>query len=315
MFINLSRLKARGGERWLVGGIRPQLRLQTESSEALIGGTVLADFAIEPVTHIELNTRLIRIDGQRNACTMGDGFENALLHLARLFGDDEIVVKRNGKSLVFVDGFKGAAFCEIEGGVGDGQRATGGCKIGIYFRVTVGGGPYFMVAAFVGGFAVEVEIGVVREVDDGRLVRRGTVVDLQRVVICKCIDCFSFELPWEACVTVWGDDGELQCGIADGRGLPEAAAIAVAAMEGVAFVWLIQNELVLFAVERESTAGDTVGDTTDERTEERAVGLVFFRIVMAEHDVRHLAVLIRNKNIDDGAAHVSDFDLDTIFIN
>ena len=85
-------------------------------------------------------------------------------------------------------------------------------------------------------------------------------------------------------------------------------------MEGVAFVWFVQNELILFAVECESAASDTVGDTANERAEERAVGLVFFRIAMAEHDVGHFTVLVWNKNVDDGAAHVRDFDLDAIFI-
>ena len=86
-------------------------------------------------------------------------------------------------------------------------------------------------------------------------------------------------------------------------------------MEGVAFVRLVQNELVFFPVQCEGAAGDAVGDTADERAEERAVGLVFFRIAMAEHDVRHFTVLVRNKDVDDGTAHVRDFDLDAVFIN
>ena len=251
MFIDLPGLKARGGERRLVGGVWPKLRLQTERSEALIGSAVLADFAVEPVAHVELNAGLIRIDAQRDACTMGNSLEDTRLHLAGLFGDDEIVIKRNGQRLVFVDGFEGAAFCEIEGRVCDGQRLASRGEIAVNFRMAVGRGPDLMVEAFVGGFAVEIEISVVGQIDDSRFVRCGAIIDLQRIVIRKCVDCFCFELSGEAGIAVRGDNGELQRRVANGRGFPHATAIAVTAMEGVAFVRLVQNELVFFAVKRE----------------------------------------------------------------
>ena len=35
---------------------------------------------------------------------------------------------------------------------------------------------------------------------------------------------------------------------------------------------------------------------------------------MAEHDIRHFAVFVWHKDIDDGAAHIRDFDLDAVFV-
>ena len=56
------------------------------------------------------------------------------------------------------------------------------------------------------------------------------------------------------------------------------------------------------------------GDAADKRSEERAVGLVFLRVVVAEDDVGHFTVLVRNKDVDDGAAHIRDFDLDAVLV-
>ena len=71
MGVNLTRFELCAGEVVVIDCIRPELGFQTERTETGIGFVAFAHRgSIEPVAHIELDSRLVGIDRECDSCAV-----------------------------------------------------------------------------------------------------------------------------------------------------------------------------------------------------------------------------------------------------
>ena len=165
------------------------------------------------------------------------------------------------------------------------------------------------------GIAGEVEVGVVRHVDDGRGRGRGLVLDVDLVVIREGVGHIGLHFAREVVIAVGGDAEELHV---TGVGLDALIHLVLparrTAVEAVAEVVL--RELVLHAVQGDLALVDAVRIPADGGAEVRLVVLreVIGDLVEAQDDILHVSVLVRDHDGDDAAAEVGDAHLHAVCI-
>ena len=152
----------------------------------------------------------------------------------------------------------------------------------------------------------EVEIGVIRHVDDGRLVGRRLIVERQVAVVVPRDGHVRRQIAGEVLLHIGGNVVELD-GIhripRDGRRLPDLLLEAgFAAMQGIFAVVLV--EVIFRAVEGEAAAADAVREAPDGIAHRAVAALIMRQRIEAEGNVRQLAVLVRHENIGYNRAEV-----------
>ena len=89
----------------------------------------------------------------------------------------------------------GGGLGEIERRAGDGLQFAGGDQVGVHGGEAVGIDHDFVAQDVAFALAGEVEVGVVGQVDDGRLVGGGGVVDLELVLRGERVDHLRVRVP------------------------------------------------------------------------------------------------------------------------
>ena len=163
------------------------------------------------------------------------------------------------------------------------------------------------------GVAGEVEVGVVRHVDDGRGVGRGLVGDVDLVVVGEGVGHIGLHFAREVVVAVGGDAEELHVlGVGFDALIHLVLPAGGTAVEAVAEVVL--RELVLLAVQGDLALVDAVRVAADGGAEVRLVVVreIVGDLVEAQDDVLHLALVVRDEDGDDAAAEIGDAHLHAI---
>ena len=200
-------------------------------------------------------------------------------------------------------------FAEIERGPGDVPEFSGrdqrrvdrGVSVGIY-RQSMGHDVRIAV------FARQVEIAVIGDIDDRRLIRLRLVFDCEHVIVAERVDRADVELagvtagPVRARV---GEYGACRRSALCGLQLPDNLVEAVqATVEMVGPV--VGLEGVLVAVQGEAAVGDAVGIAAHRSAEILRLGEIFGRRRVAEHDVAAHALPVRHGQRLDGGAEGHD---------
>ena len=146
-----------------------------------------------------------------------------------------------------------------------------------------------------------VEVRVLGQVDRGRRVGNGVVVDDQLIVVGEPIGDRDIERTWVAFLAVRAPVGESNLvrpkGFATPKHLVEAS-IATVQMVGV----VVRGQGANRPVDGEATSGDAVRIASDHGTEVRAVAKVAVERVVAQSDVGKLTVAIGHLDgLQDGA--------------
>ena len=164
--------------------------------------------------------------------------------------------------------------------------------------------------------ACQVEVAVVGEVDRGRRIGSGRVVNAKFVIIRQSIDHFDRQVTRVALLLVWAQVVQLQ-----GRpffgfqrfGLPDdfiEPLDPTVQMVGT----VVSGEYVLLPFECELTAGDTVAHAADNGAEIRMAFQVFLQGIESQHDVLEIAVTVRHFKRHHDAAVVGNPGFKSVFI-
>jgi len=142
--------------------------------------------------------------------------------------------------------------------------------------------------------AGQVEVTVVGQVEHGRFVGAGLVVDAQFVVVGQAIGDFGGQIARETHLAVGREVGQGYANrilVLGFPGLPDFLVETFgAAVQGVGFVVL--RHLIAFAIDFESTFGQTVAEAADGRAEVRGAFLIALHIVKTQDDIVELAVFV-----------------------
>ena len=216
----LAWIQPRVREISMIRRIRPQLRLQTERSETLVFNAVFAVHRAHPITHIELHTRLIRIQFHLDASLARQNTEHAFLEITRFVGNHEIVIESNRQLVVFIDGFERAARPQIIRRVHDRQRAARRRKILVHFRMAIGPRPNFMLFAIRCHATIKIEINMVGQTDDRRRIRCRVIYQFQFVGVRHVERHSNRQIAGEACFAVRTEQFQFQRRGVNRRRLP-----------------------------------------------------------------------------------------------
>ena len=156
--------------------------------------------------------------------------------------------------------------------------------------------------------ARQVEVGVVGQVDRGRLIGGGLVAEGQGAVIVQGIGDLDPQIPREALLTVGGDIGQGQNGsIGGGGGFGAPDHVGVAPLAAVkAGRAVIGKEGVGLAVQLKGRVCDAVGHTTHQGPQIPVGLLVVGHGIVTHTHVGDPAVFIGGLDADDGTAEIGD---------
>src|SRR6476620_9648059 len=306
----------------LVGRVREVLGLEAEAVALAVGAAGCADErAGQEIAGVELDARLGGTDFEAApGCRLADNRGEDLRAVAgRRAGDDVVVVVAVAERELWVvvadagaDRVRGA---EVEGCAIDRGDLAGRDQSLVGRGEMVGVEGQLVAEDRAGAFACEVEIGVVGQVDDGRRVGGGAVVDAERAGGGQTVGDVDCEVARVALLAIRAGPGEADSdgiGLADLSGGPDV--LVEAADAAVERIWaVVERDLDSCAVDREPAAGDPVGVAADEGAE---VGLaVVLDVVVeggkAESDVGDSAGAVGNADGLDDAAEGKERDLDS----
>ncbi len=304
--VRAARAQDRRRECRLVRRVREVLGLEGERVALPVGVTARADErAVEEVARVELGARLGRPGLQHAAGgRIGDRRDQLQRGVTRRAIEHEVVVV----ALPDHDLLVGVADPradrrrrrEVERRPRDRSDHAGRDQRGVDRRVVVGLEPEDVILDRAGALTAEVEVRVVREVDDRRLVGGGVVVHPQLVLVRERVGHIDLQRARIALLAVRARVAELDAAGHD-RALPDDLVEALdATVERVGPVVLGQR--VRDAVERERAIRDAVGIAPRDRPEVRALGHVVGQVVETERDVRDSALAIRRVDLGDDAA-------------
>ena len=162
--------------------------------------------------------------------------------------------------------------------------------------------------ALAGSF--QVEIGVIGQVEDGRLVGRGFVFDEQFVFIVEQVANGSGKVAGVTFLHVFAYPGQFEAQVAipfDFAGVPEVfVKTRGAAVQGI---WIIvDGEAVFLAFDGEFSPGNAVAIAANNGSEVGVFALITRQLVEAKDDIVRYAVFIRDTESGDDAAVIGDFD-------
>ena len=192
---------------------------------------------------------------------------------------------------------------EIHGAVRHGQDLAGGAGGVVAFQIVGGIEPQLLVQHV--ALAVQVEVAVVGEVDDGVRVRRDAVIHAEGVIFGEGVAHRDLQIARETVLAV-GALGFHEQGVAEG--LHPVKLAGESAVQVVLAVVLFQ--LVGLAAHAEHSVLDAVGVTPHKSTAAGAAGgrevaLIVCHGVVAQNDI-HRAVFGRYDDIFDDAAVIQD---------
>ena len=286
------------------------LALEADAAAAWEGCAARTWQPVAPVVGVHLHAWLGGIDFHRSSA---DGIAEACcegeLHLLLLVQHEAVVVAGPVPDLfvVGVDVLSYRLRCaEVEGCPGhlqdlarrDARLVDRDEEVGINLAYLVGN-----LRCGISD-ALEREESVVRQVDDGLLVRRGHVADGKLVVVGEGIDDGHLHLAREAFFEVGRHIVEHQCVLAHLHGVPHARVPSFhTAVERVGAV--VDGQLVFLAVERKLSLGDAVAVASDERREVCLAAVDgLMDVGIALDDVGTVAVFVGHHDGQDSSAIV-----------
>lgn len=310
----LAGAQHHGGEARVVDRVRVVLGLEAEAGVLLVIHAAHArQRAIEMIAAIELHARF---GGPHFHLPTGLRFLHARRECHGLAAavDHEVVIVAFREVHVVRDAFADAArLGEVEARAFHGSEFAGRNERRVRRSVAIGI-QHQDVIEDAAGFA-EVEVGVVREIDDGGLVGRGGVIDAQLVAVGERVNHRRGQRAGITFLAVRAHVGELDGDFVAGRrqraGFPDAFVEALgAAVEMVRAV--VHREGVFPAVEREPALGDAVGHAAGRRAEERMALHVLIEIVEAADDIAGLAIAVGHPEFREDAAVLGDLGGDAL---
>lgn len=263
-----SRAQNGAREVGMVGRIGEVLRFQAESrAPAVLDAMPAGEVTVEEVGAIELHARLGGLHLQR-AAALGVSDDRRQMQLARLAVEHPVVVVTAGQLellVVVVDPrANDLGFAEVERRAGYWSQFAGRNQRRVNGSKPVGGDFDLLVENVALLVAVEIEVGVVGQVDHGRLVGDGRVVEAQRFAL-EGVAHGGRQLAGIAHVAVGADESELDAA-GDFLRLPNVVVEAPgAAVQRVSAV--VARNLVLIAVNRELAGGDAVAVAAHDRAD------------------------------------------------
>ena len=292
----------------MIDGIREVLRLQAEAGVLLVKrATHARQRTVEMIATIELDAgfggpdfhhapglRLLHTRGQR------EGLAAAVQH--------EVVVVALGEAHVIRDAVADASrLGEVKAGAFDGRKLAGRDERVVRGGVAIGVNHHQVVED--AARLAKVEVGVVGQVDDGGLVRRGGVINAQLVVVGERVNHRRRQLAGITFLAVRAHIGELDGDFLGGRRehtrFPDTFVEALeAAVEMVRPV--VHRERVFLAVECELALGDAIRDAPRDGAEERMPLHIVVEVVEAKHDVAGLAGAVGHPEFGEDAAVFGD---------
>jgi len=192
---------------------------------------------------------------------------------------------------------------EVEGRSLHGPDFPCGDERAVHWRVAVSEDLQMMVKDAAGSLAVQVEVGVVGQVDDRFAVRGGLVVYGQPVVGQQAVGHLHGDVARKALVPVGQHVAEPD-GVFGGFGVPNGKMHAfVAAVQRVGAV--VGRQRVHRVADAEPPVGDPVSERPDDRPVVRLVGVVVIvRLGEAEDNVHRFPVFVRDFEADDPRAEI-----------
>ena len=143
--------------------------------------------------------------------------------------------------------------------------------------------------------AVQVEVRVVRHIEDGVLVGGRLIVDLERVVLGQGVGHGHLGSAREALITVRGMQREdhvaaeasvcIVC-------LPDARTPVIRSGMEIVGTIVIDGERIMLSIQIEARLTDTVRVSTDRLTHVTRILKQKLRLIDTEYDIPHLSVLI-----------------------
>lgn len=299
----------------MIDRIRKALCLQTESTIARVWNEPLAvrrGVLMNEVTCIQLNAGL---GGQ---CSHGDSgdfafYDSNLFELSFCAAEDHMMVVTSGQSKLLIIGSDVRAdrflSAEIKRCTLHTEDAPCGKLTLIELRKAVGMEPHRVVKHIGAVLTVEVEVGMIGEVDHGVLVAHGGVLDLKRVVLCQTVQHLSFERAGIALLRRWALKAEFDRVILDNT---VKKAVRKCAVKMILALILVQT--IDFPVQGERGVFDAVRVPSDERAEKAAALFIIGSVIIAESDIPKHAVPIGHEDALYGTAVVEHGDFHPVFI-
>ena len=311
MAVALAGAEHRRGEAGMVGAVGEVLGFERQRSAAAVGFAALADQgAVEEITAVELDARF----GRPNLhITPRSGFIDRSRQLQVMGAparQHPIVVVAVAVAELFEIGIEArpdrCRTAEIHRRAGHRQDAARGAGLVVALEV-VGGIDAELLAQHIAA-AVEVEIGVVRQVDDGIRIAGDTVVHPQSVVRGEDVPHADLQIPRETILArrAFGLHQERVAEHLHIVDLPGEGAVQVISA-------VVGFQLVGLAAEGKFRVLDAVGVPAHERTAAGAAGRVEICLIVGEgvvpDDHIHKARLGGDEEIFDHTAVVQHTDL------
>ena len=163
-----------------------------------------------------------------------------------------------------------------------------------------------MIFAFQRLFTIQIEIGVIGEVDHGRGIGNGLVVDAEFIGGGDMVGHFDIQITRITGIAVGTEKREFQRSVINDFGIPETVGVALAAMQGIRTAVVIEFQIVFFSVQHETAIGDAVGEAADQSPEIRAFVSVIFGVLKTEQYIDRLAVTVGSTQRNERAAPIGD---------
>ena len=299
------------------------LRLQADALVATIRRPALAADAGHAVGRVQLHARFGRLAGELPA-GVGIEDERGGRHLPDrpLVGPaDDVVQVVAGRVVAGIEQSLAdrRRLAEVERRALHRREFAGRDEVLVDRRVLSGEDLQFVVADVLAVVAVQIEVGVVRQIDRCRGVGLGFVLDRHRVLVGReHVPHGDDKLARVALLAVGRDGakddhavvGVLRIGLR-GFGLADLSGpdllregVVPAAVQVV--LAAVRDQCVVGSVQAELPAGDAVGVPTDGAAEVGVLaGLVAGDLVEPEHDIGPVAVAVRHGERLDGRAVVN----------
>src|SRR5450830_1245508 len=316
--IHLARTQDGVREVGLVRRIREMLSFQAQRATITVGAQLAVLAAVKEIARIKLNTGLLRVHLHHPA----------RLWLAHAGGQRQPMICVLIQHKVMVVTAPDAQLLMRQGDVvaDDGTLAQVERRARHVRQFACGNSPRIdgQVAVRIDrqrmaedtALPRQIEIAVVGQVDWRGLVRHGVVAQVQRVVVIQLIGQRHAELARVAVFAVRTAARERDAyRIVPGErlGLPHHLVKALdAAMQVIRRV--IHGQLVILAVQTETSLGDAVAVTADDGAQEGAVLQIRFEALETEHHVGKFAVAVRHVDFADDGAKVQHFHLHALAV-
>ena len=319
VFVSFAGTQDRIGERFLIRGVWIDLGFQAEAVAVFVIYIITSgEAAVEVVAGVELNTGLV-CQYFQDAASGGFRYFCGQGNVAVLIVEDPIVVVAYAVFDLNVVGVDALADWvgsgEVKGSTGDVHEASGGDAGVIGWHHAVGSDGQVVVenVLFASG---KVEVAVVGQVEDSRLVGLGFVVDFQSVVIGPLVGDGGVQIAWVSFFAIGAGAGEFEADMVGGLdffGFPNLFIKAFFATVEM-IVPIVGCQCVLVSIAGKFTFSNAVGVSSGDAAKVGVAFKVFFQAVKAEDDRVQFSPFVGYLNVGDDSAVVGNFTDGTIFI-